>query len=75
MNTIALDQQYIAATYARFSLELVSGKGSMVYDAEGKSYIDLGTGIAVNAFGIGDEAWKTAVVAQLDKIQHTSNLY
>ena len=75
MNTIALDQQYIAATYARFPLELVSGKGSTVYDAEGKSYIDLGTGIAVNAFGIGDEAWKTAVVAQLDKIQHTSNLY
>ena len=46
-----------------------------MYDETGKEYIDLGTGIAVNSFGIGDEAWKNAVTAQLDKIQHTSNLY
>ena len=75
MNIIELDKQYIANTYARFPLQLVSGKGSLVYDENGKEYIDLGTGIAVNAFGVGDEAWKNAVAAQLDKIQHTSNLY
>ena len=75
MNIIDIDKQYIANTYARFPLQLVSGKGSLVYDENGKEYIDLGTGIAVNAFGVGDEAWKNTVVAQLDKIQHTSNLY
>ncbi len=75
MNIIDIDKEYIAGTYARFPLQIVEGKGSLVYDEKGKEYIDLGTGIAVNAFGVGDEAWKRAVVLQLDKIQHTSNLY
>ncbi len=75
MDIKKIDNAYIAHTYARFDLQLVSGKGSLVYDENGKEYIDLGTGIAVNAFGVGDEAWKAAVIAQLDKIQHTSNLY
>ncbi len=75
MNIIEKDKQYIANTYARFPLQLAKGKGSLVYDETGKEYIDLGTGIAVNTFGVADEAWKEAVVSQLDKIQHTSNLY
>ena len=75
MNIFELDNEYIAHTYARFPLQLVSGNGSLVYDQQGKEYIDLGTGIAVNAFGVNDEPWKRAVTAQLDKIQHTSNLY
>ena len=75
MNVFELDKQYIANTYARFPLQLVKGHGSLVYDEQGKEYIDLATGIAVNAFGIGDEEWKNAVWEQLCKIQHTSNLY
>ncbi len=75
MNIIELDKQYIAGTYARFPLQLERGKGSLVYDTNGKEYIDLGTGIAVNAFGVGDEEWQKAVTTQLGKIQHTSNLY
>ncbi len=75
MNIIDIDKEYVANTYARFPVQLVSGKGSLVYDEQGKEYIDLGTGIAVNAFGVGDEGWKSAVISQLDKIQHTSNLY
>lgn len=71
----ALDKQYVAGTYARFPVEIVRGKGSLVYDTEGKEYIDLGTGIGVTAFGIGDEGWKAAVIGQLDLVQHTSNLY
>ena len=69
------DKQYIANTYARFNLHLVSGKGSLVYDDAGKEYIDLGSGIAVNTFGVCDEAWRRAVEVQLGQIQHTSNLY
>lgn len=51
------------------------GKGSLVYDEKGKEYIDLATGIAVNTFGVADEGVKNAVTAQLEKVQHTSNLY
>ena len=75
MKTKALDAQYIAHTYARFPIEIVGGHGAVVVDDEGKEYIDLGTGIAVNVFGMCDEAWIAAVEAQLHKFQHTSNLY
>ncbi len=74
-NIQELEKKYIAQTYGRFPLTLVSGKGSLVYDEKGKEYIDLGTGIAVNTFGVADEEWIAAVTAQLSKIQHTSNLY
>lgn len=69
------DNQYVASTYARFPICLKSGKGSLVYDDEGKEYIDLGTGIAVNSFGVADDEWIAAVTEQLGKLQHTSNLY
>ena len=75
MNTQELDKSYIANTYARFPLEIVSGEGARVTDADGKTYIDLGTGIAVNTFGVSDPAWVAAVTAQLAKVQHTSNLF
>ena len=75
MNTKTLDAQYIAHTYNRFPVEIVSGKGSLVWDDSGKEYIDLGSGIAVNTFGLSDEVWIAAVTEQLGKFQHTSNLY
>lgn len=74
-NTKEIADTYLAKTYAHFPLEIVSGKGSLVYDEQGKEYIDLGSGIAVNAFGVADDAWIEAVTAQLGKVQHTSNLY
>ena len=78
METVGIqniDREYIAGTYARFPVEIVSGKGSLVYDETGKEYIDLGTGIAVNTFGVADEEWAQAVATQLFRCQHTSNLY
>ena len=75
MSIMQQDQQYVANTYARFPLVITHGSGALAYDESGKEYIDLGTGIAVNAFGIGDEIWKDAVTSQLGKISHTSNLY
>jgi len=74
-NLKTIDRQYIANTYARFPVELVRGKGSLVYDETGKEYIDMGSGIGVTAFGIADDAWQAAVTAQLGKLQHMSNLY
>ena len=75
MSIKELDNKYVANTYARFPIELVSGKGSKLYDSEGKEYIDMGTGIGVSAFGVGDEEWVKAVTEQLTTLQHTSNLY
>ncbi len=75
MNIFEKDSAFIAGTYARFPVELVSGKGSLVKDRNGKEYIDLSTGIAVNTFGIADSQWINAVTEQLTKIQHASNLY
>ncbi len=69
------DKKYIANTYGRFDIEIVCGEGSSVFDSEGKKYIDLGTGIAVNTFGVSDKEWCSAVSEQLVKCQHTSNLY
>ncbi len=75
MNTKELDEKFVAPTYGRFNVELTKGKGSTLYDENGKEYIDFGSGIGVTAFGIADEEWKKAVINQLDKLQHTSNLY
>lgn len=69
------DLKYIAHTYGRFPLVIKEGKGSLAFDESGKRYIDLATGIAVNAFGYSDDEWVNAVNKQLTTLQHTSNLY
>lgn len=69
------DKQYVANTYARFDIEITHGKGALVYDVNGKEYIDLASGIAANTLGMADEGWVEAVYDQLKKCQHTSNLY
>lgn len=69
------DRAFIAHTYARFPLRLVRGKGAMLYDPDGKEYLDLGSGIGVNVFGAADEEWAAAVTAQLVTLQHASNLF
>lgn len=75
MSFMNMDQSYVAGTYKRFPVEIISGKGSRVTDINGKEYVDMGSGIGVTAFGFGDEAWMAAVTEQLGKVQHTSNLY
>jgi len=75
MNIIETDKKYVAGTYGRFPLQLVKGKGAVAWDENGKQYIDLGSGIAVNIFGYADDAWIAAVTAQLNTIPHSSNLY
>ncbi len=75
MDIRELDKEYIANTYARYEPVFVNGKGSLVYDENGKEYIDMASGIAVDIFGIADEEWISAVSAQLHKLQHISNKY
>ncbi|MBQ9324250.1 MAG: acetylornithine/succinylornithine family transaminase [Clostridia bacterium] len=75
MKLQSLDNTYVASTYRRFPVSLITGKGAVAKDENGKSYIDLTSGIAVNTFGYCDTVWAQAVSHQLECIQHTSNLY
>lgn len=75
IDIISTDKQYVANTYNRFPVELVSGKGSCVFDKNGKEYIDMGSGIGVTAFGVADDDWAAAVAKQATTLQHMSNLY
>eukprot|EP00897_Mesotaenium_endlicherianum_P001871 jgi/Mesen1/1711/ME000138S00567 len=69
------DDRYILGTYARAPIVLIKGEGSKLYDADGKEYIDMAGGIAVNALGHGDPLWLQAVVEQAGSLTHVSNLY
>ena len=75
MSITSLDKEYVAGTYGRFPVELLCGKGSIYTGTDGKRYIDMGSGIGVTCFGTADDAWLSAVTEQLNKLQHTSNLY
>jgi len=75
MSVVSNDKQYIASTYARSPLSVSEGNGSHLTDFDGKEYIDLSAGIAVNTFGVADAEWVKAVSEQAQKLQHISNLY
>ena len=75
MSIFNTDKEYVAGTYARFPLALTEGCGALLYDEEEKEYIDLGSGIAVNTFGVADDEWLQAITEQAAILGHTSNLY
>jgi acetylornithine/N-succinyldiaminopimelate aminotransferase len=69
------DRQYIIGTYTRSELCIVKGSGAACWSPEGKKYIDFSSGIGVNSLGYSDGGWVKAVTEQMQKVQHTSNLY
>lgn len=71
----ALDKQYIMPTYGRANPCLVSGKGCIAVDADGKEYLDFTAGIGVNSLGWCDDEWQQAVAKQAATLQHTSNYF
>lgn len=75
MNTKEKDLQYIMHTYGRYNVALKEGKGCVAYDEDGKKYIDVSSGIGVNALGYADEGWVKAVTQQASTIQHMSNYF
>jgi len=78
MNTeeiIEMDSKYVMQTYGRHKIALVKGKDSVVWDAEGNSYIDCVAGIAVNNIGHANPKVGEAICNQVKKLIHTSNLY
>jgi acetylornithine aminotransferase len=68
-------QRVIQDNYGTPSIELVSGKGSVVKDANGASYIDFLAGIATNVLGHGHPAIVKAVTKQISTLGHVSNFY
>ncbi|MBH0780300.1 acetylornithine transaminase [Nocardia bovistercoris] len=78
MSTDDLQQRWSAAlmkNYGTPKVALVRGAGAVVYDADGKRYLDFLGGIAVNSLGHGHPAILEAVTNQLGTLGHTSNLY
>ena len=68
-------QSALMDNYGTPGLTLVRGEGAQVWDADGKAYLDLVGGIAVNALGHAHPAVVSAVTEQISKLGHTSNLY
>ena len=68
-------QEYVMNTYGRFPITLVKGKGSYVWDADGKEYLDFLGGIAVCVLGHCEEGLQAALRIQAAQLWHISNLY
>jgi acetylornithine aminotransferase len=62
-------------TYARYPITLVKGKGSRVWDDQGKCYLDFASGLAVTNLGHVPDAVRKALVEQIDQLWHVSNLF
>ena len=75
MNIQQICETYVANTYRRYPVTFVRGAGAHLWDEAGREYIDLGSGIAVNIFGVSDPIWAEAVTRQLTALPHTCNLY
>lgn len=72
---VAREKQYLLQNYARYPLVLARGKGCYLYDTAGKRYLDLMSGIGVNALGHGHPRLMNVIREQSRKMIHTSNLY
>jgi acetylornithine/N-succinyldiaminopimelate aminotransferase len=70
-----LERDYLLQNYARYPLVLAKGKGSYVYDTEGRRYLDFITGIGVNGLGHGHPRIVKVLRDQAGLMIHSSNLY
>ncbi len=75
MDIQKMCETYVANTYKRYPVTFTRGEGAHLWDENGKKYIDLGSGIAVNIFGVSDPQWAEAVTRQIHALPHTCNLY
>ena len=70
-----LNSEYLFQNYGRMDIAFTHGKESYLYDTEGKEYLDLVAGIAVNSIGYAHPEWVKAMQEQLSKLVHVSNLF
>jgi len=69
------EARYILGTYSRPEFVIEQGKGCYLYDTNGKRYLDMVSGIAVNALGYGNKQFSRVIATQAEKLVHCSNLY
>src|SRR5580704_9637180 len=74
-STMDLEREYILQNYARYPLVVARGKGSYIYDTDGRRYLDFSTGIGVNALGHAHPRMLKVIRQQAGLLIHTSNLY
>ncbi len=74
-TTRELYDRYVIPTYARFDLRLARGRGTEVWDEDGKRYLDFGAGIAVTSIGHAHPRVIAVMQRQIGTLVHTSNLY
>ena len=74
-ETIEKESRLFVPTYSRSPVVFAKGSGCKLYDVEGKEYIDMCAGIAVNALGHGDKAWVNAITEQASLLSHVSNVF
>ncbi|HWR50699.1 MAG TPA: aspartate aminotransferase family protein [Bryobacteraceae bacterium] len=72
---VELERNYLLQNYARLPIVLTKGKGSHVWDAEGNRYLDLISGIGVNALGHAHPRIVKVIRDQAARLIHSSNLY
>ncbi|NLM35038.1 MAG: aspartate aminotransferase family protein [Clostridiales bacterium] len=70
-----MDTSHVMATYKRYDITLVEGKGSKVYDNNGKEYIDFVQGVAVNCLGHCNDKIVETITKQSNKLMHVSNYF
>ena len=68
-------KQFVAPTYGRFPITLDRGEGAYVWDTDGKRYLDLGSGIAVNCLGHAHPEISQTLAEQSSRLMHCTNLY
>lgn len=69
------DKKFIVNSYNRFPVEIEKGKNATCYDFSGKKYIDLTSGIGVNSLGFANDKINGAILEQMNKLSHMSNLF
>jgi len=74
-NIVELERRYVMGTFRRVPLTFVEGHGVTVRDSQGREYLDLVAGLAVNALGHAHPAVAAALADQAGRLVHTSNLY
>lgn len=70
-----MQDEHIMHTYGRYGIAIEKGKGCTAYDANGREYLDVSSGIGVNSLGYSDDGFIAAVTGQLQKVQHVSNYF
>ncbi len=74
-TTQGLEERYLMRTYRRGPVDFVRGEGCLLWDADGKEYLDFLAGISVCSLGHCHPAVVAAVTAQAERLMHVSNLF